>query len=426
MLTILFLLLISVHSKIHLAVSINGVPLINAPFIDTAKLQKLSWKIIGDENEHQLTQATFSIKDILNQTKSSTMSYILPQYQYKANTLHTINLSITLTDGQTINQSNQFRTTFLNTNDTWHHAKWIAGGTLLKRSLQDLPISKQVANATAYASGVGCFSIAMDGIKISTSYMDAGWHTLPTVRIPYRAFDVTSFFSSSTTSSTTPSTTLSTTISTTPPTPPPQELTVSLGMCKYGYQNSFCVGAHAATDVCKAFLMALHITYTDGSKSIIVTSTNDTKWFATTEANPIRYSHLYHGEQYDGRVASNNSTQWKPAVLAMFNTGEGTSNSVPASQTLGTPVLLSMPPLEITKQYIPISIKQIVSGNKWIFDMSNNMAGFAKVSLPRIAFIQNVPIVLKYGEVLNTDGSVNMDFCTKDGKSAAGKDCDCK
>ena len=63
------------------------------------------------------------------------------------------------------------------------------------------------------------------GALISSSFMDPGWATLPTERVTYRAFDLTSQFASSA---------------------PPRQLQVALGMCKYGYQGSFCVGAHAA------------------------------------------------------------------------------------------------------------------------------------------------------------------------------------
>lgn len=95
----------------------------------------------------------------------------------------------------------------------------------------------------------------------------SGWATLPTKRVTYRAFDLTSRFAGSS---------------------PPQQLQVALGMCKYGYQGSFCVGAHAANGACKAFLLSLRITYSDGTERTIDSSATDGKWEATTAGNPIR------------------------------------------------------------------------------------------------------------------------------------------
>ena len=47
----------------------------------------------------------------------------------------------------------------------------------------------------------------------------------------------------------------------------------------------------------------------------------------------------------------------------------------------------------------------------WVFDFGDNMAGFAKLSLPKNAFVEGSRIFLKYGEVLKDDGTVNMAFC---------------
>ena len=207
-------------------------------------------------------------------------------------------------------------------------AQWISGGTLLQRPLADLDVkTATVVNATAYASGVGCFAIRLDGALISNSFMDPGWATLPTKRVTYRAFDMTSHFSRPGAVGV---------------------LRVALGMCKYGYQGSFCSGAHAANGACKAFLFSLRVTYSDGTQRTVDSSAADGMWEATTAANPIRYSHLYHGEQYDGRVADS-PAQWRPATASTFNTGEA-GGSVAADKALGKPVLLTMPALEVSRR----------------------------------------------------------------------------
>lgn len=58
---------------------------------------------------------------------------------------------------------------------------------------------------------------------------------------------------------------------------------------------------------------------------------------------------------------------------------------------------------------------------KWIFDFGQNMAGVATLVVPSTATVAGTPIVLKYGEVLRTDGSVDMAFCGGGG----GASCHC-
>ena len=86
--------------------------------------------------------------------------------------------------------------------------------------------------------------------------------------------------------------------------------------------------------------MSMRLTYRNGDIRTVVTSAHDELWKATTEANPIRYSHLYHGEQYDGRVITEDPSKWQACVPAMFDTGAG---RVSPKRALGTPVLFQMP-----------------------------------------------------------------------------------
>ena len=58
-------------------------------------------------------------------------------------------------------------------------------------------------------------------------------------------------------------------------------------------------------------------------------------------------------------------------------------------------------------------------GHRWVFDMGDNMAGFATLTLPRSALVANQAVSLKYAEVLKSDGSVDMAWC------AEGAACQC-
>jgi hypothetical protein len=483
-----------------LRLSVNGLPLSDFPFLDHTHEwpPKLTWMLLGAD-EVNLQQVAYTVHvdgAHAGGRTGSAMAHIL-RAPARSNQAHTISLSVTLAGGRVVRGTGQFRTALLW--DGFGNASWISGGTLLRRRLAaDLAVDTgaTVVNATAYASGVGCFAIRLDGALVSSSFMDPGWATLPTKRVTYRAFDLTSHFA--------------------PASPPPQQLQVALGMCKYGYQGSFCVGAHAANGACKAFLLSLRLTYSDGTTRTIDSSAADGKWEATTSANPIRYAHLYHGEQYDGRV-TDTPAQWRAATASMFDTGEG-GGAVAANKALGQPVLLTMPPLEVSQKYTPISVKRVgtapttlsqqqqqlpvaaaaagpppppplfvrcsddvktsplcgvniwfedvatqtrhhvpscqmcglnpspcaavrnlPSANlsalhagpefncsmvpppppRWVFDMGDNMAGFATLTLPRSALVVDQPVTLKYAEVLKGDGSVDMAWC------AEGAACKC-
>lgn len=463
----------------HLRLAVNGLPLADRPFLDHTHQwpPELSWTIHGDEDD--LRQTAYSVHvggAHAGGRAGPAMRHTIPA-PTRSNQANDISLAVTLADGRVIRASGQFRTALLQ--DGFGNASWISGGTLLRRSLADLVLGSTatVVNATAYASGVGCFAMRLDGELVSSSFMDPGWATLPTKRVTYRAFDLTSRFASAAA---------------------PQEIRVALGMCKYGYQGSFCTGGHAANGACKAFLMSLRVTLSDGTVRTVDTSATDGKWEVTTAANPIRYAHLYHGEQYDGRVAGT-PTQWRAATASMFNTGGG--GPVAASKALGQPVLLTMPPLEVSQRYTPVSIKRVGAaaaataaapplsfvrcvdakhplcgtdiffediktqtrhhvsscgmcglspcksvrtisaasltalhaGSEfdcsmipgyapkagWVFDMGENMAGFATLKLLRSALVVNQSVSLKYAEVLKADGSVDMAWC------AEGAACKC-
>ena len=62
---------------------------------------------------------------------------------------------------------------------------------------------------------------------------------------------------------------------------------------------------------------------------------------------------------------------------------------------------------------------------KWVYDMGDNMAGFASLSLPRSALVANQMVSLKYAEVLKGDGSVNMAWCGGEGAACTCSGINC-
>jgi alpha-L-rhamnosidase len=120
--------------------------------------------------------------------------------------------------------------------------EWIGGSTAM-RGLFKTDGAKMVLKATAFASGIGCFSMWLNDERVSnTTFMAPGWSFVPTVRVLYDSYDVTAMVKQG-----------------------GNTVGVQLGFCKYGYEGAFCLGAHASNANCRAFMLQLNIKYTDGS-----------------------------------------------------------------------------------------------------------------------------------------------------------------
>ena len=163
---------------VDLRLAINGAPLQERPFIDHTHLwpPQLSWTIESAELDLRQTAWTVRVDGVpVGDRKGGAMRHILPA-PTRPCAAHTVDLSVTLADGRRIDSSGQFRTALLH--GGFGNASWIGGGTLLQRRLSDLAVPPSpmatVLNATAFASGVGCFAIRLDGKLVSSSFMDPG------------------------------------------------------------------------------------------------------------------------------------------------------------------------------------------------------------------------------------------------------------
>lgn len=185
--------------------------------------------------------------------------------------------------------------------------QWLGGFTQMRGSFTLEQPRRAVVSALAHASGVGCFAMSLNGraadaAEANTSYMNPGWANIPTVRMLYRQFDVHSLLLDG-----------------------PNVVGARLGQCKYGYQGSFCTGAHGSLAACRAFTLHLSIRYDDGSEQLVLTrptSSNDapTRWLGTSVLNPIRYTHLYHGEVCsEGQPANHSLASESPTPLKCPN-----------------------------------------------------------------------------------------------------------
>eukprot|EP00946_MAST-07B_sp_MAST-7B-sp1_P000380 g380.t1 len=282
--------------------------------------------------------------------------------------------------------------TGLRTKDDWGGAIWIGGFTELRSPVFTLPSTLSVSSATAYASGVGCFDLFInDQVADPNSRLDPGFSTIPTMRILYRAINVTDILAGKS-----------------------GDYTVGfrLGMCKYGYLETFCKGAHAGNANCRAAILRLSIRFTDGSTRNITTGED---WFGTTAYNPIRYTHLFHGEIFDARIVTTRSNQaqhgWEHAIAYDV-----------AKDGLGDAVLSlhDMPIIGVSERRRAVSIRlsNLTGGApadtmSYIFDVGQNIAGVVELNFSKLhsPLDAGVTLTLRHSEITYSDGSLYNVYC---------------
>jgi hypothetical protein len=300
-------------------------------------------------------------------------------------------------------------------------AEWISGGTMLRSSPFAVRNSTMVS-ASLLASGIGCFSLTINGLNVDTAYptsrMDPGFSTAPRARLLYRAYDVLPLLNGSDSISGSDKTFV---------------VGVKLGFCKYGFLYNECEGAHATHAKCRAISLQLTIRYVDGSKQTVQTNTNadsssgDVAWTATTVANPTRYTHLYHGEIFDARLehpgwdtatgvgTANVTTAWQPAVVYPN----------PEKSRLDVLSLHKFPPMGVAAVVAPIKSWMVASDNtsttllRRVFDFGNNYAGVTEVSV--MGGAPGAILTLRHTEVADDDdgrvGPVYNAFYIENGKN---------
>jgi alpha-L-rhamnosidase len=136
----------------------------------------------------------------------------------------------------------------------------------------------------------------------------------------------------------------------------------------------------------------IHLNYMDGSQAIVAT---DESWECAP--GPVTQNNVYIGEHYDARLEQKNwndgginTSEWKKATLVPGPAGLLTAQMQPA--------------VKITKIIVPVKLWEYKPG-VFIADMGQNFAGLAGIKVKGPA---GTTVVLRYGETLFEDGSLNV------------------
>lgn len=237
---------------------------------------------------------------------------------------------------------------------------------------KDILVSKEVISARLYISGLGYYEAFMNGNKIGSQFLDAGW-TSYDKQILYAVHNISDLIKMGN-----------------------NKFGVIVGngwynplpMRFWGHRN-FREVLSTGRPILRA---QIKITYNDGSTEIIGTDDN---WKVTK--SPILRNNIFLGEYYDARLEDK---EW-------FGLKDKNSNWENAKSTDGPVGIMSAqisPPIRAYKEITPlVVIKQ--SDGKFLFDMGENFAGIVKI---KVKGSEGVKISLRYGEDIHKDGSINV------------------
>jgi alpha-L-rhamnosidase len=226
----------------------------------------------------------------------------------------------------------------------------------------------KIKQARAYICGLGYYELHLNGKKIGDHLLDPGY-TRYDRRALYVTYDVTDALRRG-----------------------KNAVGVILGNGWYNVQTRAVWDFHKAPwRAAPKLLMQLRVEYADGRLETIGT---DSRW--TTSAGPITFDSIYGGETYDARAEKPgwDTPDYDDSAWAMAQVVSAPGGKLSAQM---------MPPIKADGIIKPVKLTEPKPG-VFVFDMGQNFAGFAELSVRGPA---GTKVVMKYGERLGKDGMVD-------------------
>ena len=249
-----------------------------------------------------------------------------------------------------------------------------------------------VKRARLYVTGLGYYEASLNGRRVGDQVLDPGW-TNYKKRVFYSTYDVTGLLRKG-----------------------PNRIGVMVGN---GWYNPLPLrmwgnlNLRESLPVGRPRLIAqLAVELEDGARVTIAT---DGSW--QVRGGPFLRNNVYLGEVYDAR---REIPGWdEPGADA-----SGWTNAKPCVDPVGPLQAQTQPPIRITARFKPAQIKEIAP-RTYICDFGFNFGGWARLRLQEPA---GTAVRLRFGELLNKDGSLNpmtgvcgqIKGVNKDGVSVGG------
>ena len=264
-------------------------------------------------------------------------------------------------------------------------AQWITPGyledsvnrpsPLFRKSFR--PENKKIRSGIVYITAHGLYEAQINGHRVGNAYLTPGW-TSYNKRLQYQAYDVTGMLK-----------------------PGENAIGATLGNGWYrGYIGFDPKPNLYGKDI--ALLFQLEITYTDGSKSTVI---SDDSWKSAT--GPVRFAEIYYGATIDDRMRQDN---WSVAGFDDKAWSGVKTMDYPKSTLVAT----VNEPVRKHELFKPVKIFTTPKGEK-VIDFGQNLVGWVQMKITGKA---GDKITLSHAEVIDHAGN----FYTENLRTARSQD----
>ncbi len=385
-----FVLSIGLNAKTPVVTSMKVSGLTEPLGID--RTPTFSWQTISKERGFKQKSYEITVKDADGTTvwkSTAVASKLQTGILYEGKTLkscsaYTWTVKVTGEDGSVSKPATStFETAFMSPTE-WT-AKWITTEQDGKGSVpyygHNFSIDRKVKRARIYASGLGVFTMHLNGQPVTENKLEPGEAEYEKT-VLYSTYDVTSLLHKGS--------------------------NILLAQVAGGIYNiDYLEGKYSKGEIknkgTTGLLAELHIEYTDGTKQIVVTNRD---WRYTS--SPTLGSNWWGGEDYDARLRIDNIYSAN-LDISQWNTVNTFTPHFTSTQASGFGTLRSRmyEPLRVVEEWQAVDVKTVYSGGYklQVVDFGRNFAGQYKF---RLKGKEGQPITLRQGESLNADGSVLM------------------
>lgn len=225
-------------------------------------------------------------------------------------------------------------------------------GQILRREFM---LTKPVASARAYVTGLGYYELRLNGKKVGDRVLDPPYTSFEK-RVYYSTYDVTKLLK----------------------------------------QGANCAGAMLGQGWWRRapqFKLMLEVTYKDGTRDTVV-SDGDWRW----ESGPIIENSIYHGEKFDARLEPEgwdtpgfDDSKWrKVSVVQTF------------APTLSAQMIQPMKVTQVIRPKVATNPRPGV----WVYDFGQNFSGWCRL---RVCGPAGAEVKLRHAEMVYSDGTVNQE-----------------
>lgn len=242
--------------------------------------------------------------------------------------------------------------------------------TLAVRSImlrKSFGISRKIASAKVYVSGLGQYELSLNGKKVGDSEFTPSWSDYDKT-VYYSVYDVDTLLDKG-----------------------ENVIGIVLGNGFYNVIGNrydklwVCFGP-------PTLLFRMDIKYSDGTKESVV---SDETW--KYDISPLTFNNIYGGEDYDARLE-------QPGWNKTGFQANGWHSVVIQEAPKGTLRPDIVPAVKVMRSYEPKSVNKIDTG-KYVLNMGQNLSGFPCI---KVSGKRGSTIKLTVGELLSEDGTVSQ------------------